>query len=101
MNWNSLKIIYLILITFDTSGGQKRKNKCECGRAKKPKLVQNKMKITYDIYKEKTKQIMRNKDDRVVNGYFDNHKPWSVQLYYRPTKTLLCGGAVINSRYIV
>ena len=101
MNWNSLQIIYLIFIIFNTCAGQKRKNKCECGKAKKPKLVENKMKITYELYKEKTKQLIRNEDNKVVNGFFDKHRPWSAQLYHEPTKTLICGGAIINTRYVV
>ena len=102
MKPNFWKIIILLCFTLETLRGQSRKNKCECGKAKKPKLVENKMKISYNIYKEKTKQYMfENKHDRVVNGFFDNNKPWSAQLYHGPTKTLMCGGAIINTRYVV
>ena len=40
-------------------------------------------------------------DDRIVNGYHDRHKPWSAELYDKWNKLLICGSAIINSRFVV
>ena len=74
-----------------------------CGVGIPPDPEDAERKIKEHQAKEKVMSELEDPEDRIVNGYEAGSVPWYVGLAEEEGNPLqvVCGGAIINSRYVV
>ena len=87
----------------------KERNNCVCGegvvfpekpmRDRMTKKQKNKMK-KIATQKQIANKMEREPEDRIVNGYSADARPWMATFAYNG-KSVFCGGALINRRYVL
>ena len=69
---------------------------CGCAKVEKEDTTQ-----WEKNHRRRNKRSLPAQDDRIVNGYsVKKNKPWVARIWFKE-KQLLCGGSLINKRYVL
>ena len=124
MHYYTVEIVIILNIIFLASPANSKETKlqrCLCGISPGNGNPLKENERSQDILKKQAKQnynknknrfeyegvdfilnhSLRDYEDRIVNGYEVNHLPWQASLATKSNNFIMCGGSLINPRYVV